>query len=146
MAKRSKKKAAARMPDKHEKIEIAKAAAEQMRSMHPEQYFAGKSKAFDDMMKLTVANDVVQKAYKQGHDAGGQLIADNIGTNFTAAMCLALHDLYGFGKKRICDLMDRMNEIMLETFTTPAAVQRVYKELGLRFSDEDPFHWLTFDD
>lgn len=146
MAKRSKKKAAARVPDRHEMIENAKLDAAHMRAMHPEQYFAGKSQVFDDMMKLTVANDVIQKAYKQGHDAGGKMITDNIGTNFTAAMCLALHRMYGFGKKRLCDLMDCMNEIMLETFTTPDAVQRVYKELGLRFSDEDPFHWLTFDD
>lgn len=99
-----------------------------------------------EVMEIAVANEVIEKAYLKGHDAGGKLISDNIGTNITAAMCLALHQLHGFGRKRICELMDRMNEIMLETFTTADAVQRVYKEMGLRFSDEDPFHWLTFDD
>ena len=146
MAKRSKKKAAAWNPKRSEVIRAATLEADALRRMDPEQYFAGKTKAYDEVMKIAVTNEVIEKAYLKGHDAGGKLISDNIGTNFTAAMCLALHQLHGFGRKRICELMERMNEIMLETFTTADAVQRVYKEMGLRFSDEDPFHWLTFDD
>ena len=70
----------------------------------------------------------------------------NIANQVAAVMCRALALNHGFGKKRLCDIMDRMNTIMLETFTTADAVQKVYKQLGLRFSEEDPFHWLNYEE
>lgn len=147
MAKRSKKKARTNVrPNGGEIVRAADYTAECLRREDPQEYFARKAKAYDDMMVMHVANEAAKKAYEMCYDSGGKLVTDNIGTTFTASMCLALNELYGFGKKRLCDLMDRMNVIMLETFTTAEAVQRVYKQLGLRFSEEDPFHWLSFEE
>lgn len=144
--KRSKKKAMSRAEQRKETIDGANAFAESLRRTNPEQYFAQKSEAANAMMKVHVANDVIQKAYDKGYDAGALMITENLGTTFTAAMCIALHELYGFGRKRLCDLMERMNSEMLDTFTTQEAVQNVYKKLGLRFSKDDPFNWLSFDE
>ena len=147
MAKRSKKKARVNVnPKGGEIVRVADYTAQRMRREDPQEYFALKAKAYDDMMVMHVANEAAKKAYEMGHHAGGRVVTDNIGTTFTAAMCLALNELYGFGKKRLCDIMDRMNTIMLETFTTADAVQKVYKQLGLRFSEEDPFHWLNYEE
>ena len=152
MAKRSKKKSAFRGANKaasHSKGEVVRLAsytAECLRNEDPQKYFALKAKAYEDSMVMYIANEAAENAFKMGHDAGGKLVTDNIGTTFTASMCLALNELYGFGKKRLCDIMDRMNTIMLETFTTADAVQKVYKQLGLRFSEEDPFHWLNYEE
>ena len=147
--KRSKKKNRARLAQKAEVVSACNDIAAAMRQSSPELYFAEKVRAsenFAAMMNTHVAAEAVRKAFDKGVDAGGKQITDNLGTVFTAAMCLALNEMHGFGRKRICEIMERMNTIMLETFTTRDAVQKVYKKLGLRFSDEDPFCWLTFDD
>lgn len=147
MAKRSKKRAAMRASGANsERIATANYVAENLRRMDPEKYFREKTNAFDAVMKTQVANDVVQRAYAQGRDAGGKTVTENLGTCYTAAMCCALNEMYGFGKKRLCDLMERMNTIMLNTFTSADAINRVYKQLGLRFSEDDPFNWLSIDD
>jgi hypothetical protein len=152
MAKRSKKKAAFRGANKAasnskgELVRIASYTAECLRKEDPQEYFALRTKAYEDAMVMHIANEAAEKAYAMGNHAGGKVVTDNIGTTFTSAMCLALNELYGFGKKRLCDIMDRMNTIMLETFTTADAVQKVYKQLGLRFSEEDPFHWLNYEE
>lgn len=146
MAKRSKKKAMSRADQRKETIDHANACAEALRRVDPEQYFAHKTKVADAMMKVHVGNDVIQKAYNKGYDAGALVITENLGTTFTAAMCIALNEMHGFGRKRLCDVMERMNSEMLNTFTTREAVQNVYKKLGLRFSEDDPFNWLSFDE
>ena len=145
MAKRSKKKAAFHKSG-GEVVRVADHTAERLRRENPQEYFAMKAKAYEDVMVMHIANEAAEKAFAMGHHAGGKVVTDNIGTTFTSAMCLALNELYGFGKKRLCDIMDRMNTIMLETFTTADAVQKVYKQLGLRFSEEDPFHWLNYEE
>ena len=145
--KRSKKKQMVRKNNNAGQSAFYNAAANALRLSDPETYYAKKVEAYDSMiLKHQVADEALRKAYDKGVDDGGLTITENLGVTFTSAMCRALHDKYGFGKKRLVELMGAMNEIMLNTFTTVEAVQAVYKEIGLRFSQEDPFNWLSFDE
>lgn len=146
MMKRSKKKQIARNDRKAAVVAMCNADATALRSADPALYFAEKARAYTQIMMNThVAGEAIKKAYDKGVDAGGATITENLGIVFTAAMCRTLHQKYGFGKKRLVEIMGRMNEIMLECFTTVEAVQSVYKELGLRFTEEDPFNWLSIE-
>jgi uncharacterized glyoxalase superfamily protein PhnB len=146
MMKRSKKKQLVRNDKKIAAVATCNADAAALRSADPDRYFAEKVKAYTQVMMNThVADEAIKKAYEKGVDDGGTTITENLGVTFTAAMCRTLHEKYGFGKKRLVEIMERMNEIMLNTFTTIDAVQSVYREIGLKFTEEDPFNWLSID-
>ena len=142
--KRSKKKQFIRNDKKAAAVAMCNSDAAALRSADPDLYFAEKMKAYTQvMMETHIADEVAKKAYEKGVDDGGPLITENLGITFTAAMCLVLHEKHGFGKKRLVDIMECMNEVMLETFTTIDAVQMVYKKIGLKFTKDDPFNWLS---
>ena len=144
--KRSKKKQLVRNDKKIAAVATCNADAAALRSADPDRYFAEKVKAYTQVMMNThVADEAIKKAYEKGVDDGGTTITENLGITFTAAMCRTLHEKYGFGKKRLVEIMGRMNEIMLNTFTTIDAVQSVYREIGLKFTEEDLFNWLSID-
>lgn len=54
-----------------------------------------------------------------------------------AAMCLTLHDLHGFGKKRCSDVLNDVYEKLTMALTSEDAIQEVYDTMGLqiRFTD-----------
>jgi len=117
-----------------------------MRNANPAVYFSQKCRVIDDISRNGITPDALKREYDRGRDDGGREVTQSIGTIYTAAMCLALHEMHGFGRERLYRLMGRMNEIMLETLTAQEAIQKVYKKLGLKFRQDDPFNWLDFDD
>lgn len=54
-----------------------------------------------------------------------------------AAVCLTLHDLHGFGKKRCSDVLNGVYEKLTMALTSEDAIQEVYDTMGLqiRFTD-----------
>ena len=109
-------------------------------------YFKIKTQVVDEIQRNGITMKALEEAFKEGFEKGSRDASDRIGMIVVGAMCLALKDLHGFKRQRLHKIMGRMCEIMTETFTSSEIVQRVYKELGLRFDDSDPFNWLDFDD
>lgn len=118
--------------------------------LDPSSYFKAKTKVVDEIQRNGITMKALEDAYKEGvergFEEGSKDASDRIGIIMTSAMCLALSELHGFKRQRLHKIMGRMCEIMVETLTSNEIVQRVYKELGLRFDDSDPFNWLDFDD
>lgn len=119
-------------------------------ALDPSSYFKAKSQVIDEIQRNGITLKALEQAYKEGLDKGFDMgskdASDRIGMIIICAMCLALSELHGFKRQRLHKIMGRMCEIMTETFTSHEIVQRVFKELGLKFDDSDPFNWLDFDD
>ena len=108
-------------------------------------YFKKRAEVYDCISRNGITPQDLQENYKRGYDEGVKEANQRVSVIFAAAMCEALHDHYGFGRKRLCDVAGYMCEVMVETFTTQDAIDRVFKKTGLRFTKEDPFNFLDFD-
>ena len=109
-------------------------------------YFKKRAEVYDRISRNGITPNDLQDSYKRGYDAGVEEANKRVGVIYAAAMCEALNDLHGFGRKRLMDIAGRMCEIMVETFTTQDAIDRVFKKTGIRFTSDDPFNFFDFDD
>lgn len=82
----------------------------------------------EDMYR--VENEAYSKGIKAGKDA-------TVRTCF-AAICLTLHDLYGFGKERCSKVLNSVYDNLSMALTSDDAIQEVYDTMGLEihFSDD----------
>lgn len=65
--------------------------------------------------------------YKRGVNAG---IEGTMRTCY-AAICLALHELHGFGKERCAKVLNNVDEKITMSLTSEEAIQEVYDQIGL---------------
>lgn len=87
------------------------------------------------------AADALEKAHKQGYNEGWQDGSRQALQYLTAAACLALHDMYGFGEKRLYNVLMRMNEELLPSslhLTTMEAAAEVLEKTGLELNFTNP--------
>lgn len=112
------------------------------RATNPEAYFKAKIKVVDNLSRNGITPADLEKKYQRGYDEGCGVVSRNLGTMYTSAMMLALNDLHGFAGKRLCTLMDKMNEYMTTFLSSADAVLAVYDRFGLKFDESDPFHPL----
>lgn len=87
------------------------------------------------------AADALEKAYRQGWDEGWKSGSRQALQYLTAAACLALSDMYGFGEKRLYKVLMRMNEELLPSsphLTTSEAAAEVLAKTGLELNFENP--------
>ena len=132
MAKRSKKKAAMR-------IEITPEDIEQYRAERPEQYFRQKVAEMDKLQCNGITVEHLKKNYEKGHADGFKDASDCIVKGCYAAVCLALNDLYGFGKKRCCDVLNAIDNHMAMTLVSEEAIEEVWQRMGLMIDFKEPF-------
>lgn len=87
------------------------------------------------------AADALEKAYRQGWDEGWKSGSRQALQYLTAAACLALSDMYGFGEKRLYKVLMRMNQELLPSsphLTTMEAAAEVLEKTGLELNFENP--------
>ena len=111
------------------KAQIAKPAWQRMT---PEQRAAAWSKNGITMQDLL---DEYNKGYTDGRKDG----IDQVGQTVYAAVCLALKEIHGFGKKRCEDLLRAVDEKVMYSLTSKEAIQQVWDEIGLKQNFTEPF-------
>lgn len=85
-----------------------------------------------------VINAAIQQNYELGIQKGrGQAIKMCF-----AGVCLALHDVCGFGGTRVKRVLQQMEHHILETLSSEEAMDKVFEEIGLRISFSNPFGYL----
>lgn len=74
-------------------------------------------------------------AYERGVEAGKNATFETC----YAAVCLALHELHGFGSKRCREVLNLTYEKMTMALNSADAIQQVYDEMGLeiKFNNTD---------
>ena len=73
-------------------------------------------------------------AYKRGYDDGVTTTYKSI----YAALCLALNETMGFGKKRLRDVLQKTDQIVLEQLTSMETIEEVWNKIGLQLVFDDP--------
>lgn len=139
MSSRAKRRQAARKESRPEDLREKEAF---YRATNPEAYFKTKTKVVDNLSRNGITPADLEKEYQKGYDEGCGVVSRNLGTMYTSAMMLALNDLHGFAGKRLCTLMDKMNEYLTSFLCSADAVMAVYERFGLEFDADDPFHPL----
>lgn len=56
-----------------------------------------------------------------------------------AAICLALKELHGWGKKRCYDVLARVDEHVTTHLHSSEAIEEVFREVGLQIDFREPF-------
>jgi hypothetical protein len=63
-----------------------------------------------------------------------------------AAVVLALHELHGFGQERCYAVLRRMDELILDYFTSQEIIDDVYKKIGLEMNFKEGVDRIQYAD
>lgn len=117
------------MSNRAERRKAMKAQPRWKRTMTVEQRQAA-------LVKNGIRPEDVDEAYRRGYEEGNRRATEFSSYAMCAAMGLALNDLYGFGKQRVCRALNLAAEYMLNTFTTREIMEQVYERIGMEFVDD----------
>lgn len=98
-----------------------------------------KAERLAQIMKQGISPEDLEKEYKAGFEAGFQAASKPVIRSHYAALILAAHELYGFGQERCIRLLNRVNDLMVETLTSEEMTQRAFDEIGVLIDWNDPF-------
>lgn len=96
-----------------------------------------------DLVKKMVKNGIsvedLEKNYNIGFKDGFKMAGEPIVKGCFAAICLVLHEMHGFGRKRCCDVLNAVDRHMMYTLTSDEAIQEVWEKIGLHIDFGEPF-------
>lgn len=74
----------------------------------------------------------LEEEYRKGYNAGWREAGNSIVKGCYAAVCLALNQTHGFGRKRCMDVLCAIDQNMLYHLTSEEAIDEVWNKIGLR--------------
>lgn len=78
------------------------------------------------------------KEYKRGFSEGYRAGGEESMKMCYAALALAAHELLGFGRKRACDLLVKMDNIVMTRLNSEDAITEAFDAMGLHIDFADP--------
>lgn len=91
--------------------------------------FAKRGISFDDLKKAN------EEGLQQGIREGGQLAYRSI----YGALCTVLHENYGFGKKRLYEVLRQTDQKILESLNHVELIEEAWEKTGLQINFDKPF-------
>ena len=85
---------------------------------------------------ITVAD--LEKEYDKGYSAGFNAGAEPTYKSMMAAICLALKELHGFGKKHIKEVLSAVDSKIIYSLTSTDLADEVIDSIGLELVFDDP--------
>lgn len=98
----------------------------------------GKAAAMAALIKNGITPEDLEKEYHAGFEAGFKEASTPMVRSMYAAVLLAGHELYGFGKKRGVRLLNRIDRIITDVLTSTELMEQVYKDLGVEMVFDEP--------
>lgn len=86
---------------------------------------------------ITIAD--LEKEYKRGYDKGFSDGARPMYMAMMAAISMALKELHGFGKKRIVDVLRKVDETIIYSLTATELIDEALEKTGVEILFEEPF-------
>ena len=86
---------------------------------------------------ITVAD--LEKEYKTGYDKGFSDGARPMYMAMMAAIALSLKELHGFGKKRIVDMLRKVDETIIYSLASMDLIDEALEKTGVEILFEEPF-------
>lgn len=130
-----------RIGEREQKRQERKSAVSAFWALSPEE----RAKRIEDnevfarIQRNGITIDDLDRAGKEGYHDGAKIAAENTMRNIYAAVALVMHEKYGFGKKRLMDVLNAVDEKVIYALDGREMVQRVWDETGLEMTfDGDP--------
>lgn len=97
----------------------------------------------DQIKERLVRNGITTKDLEDNYRRGCQQgyadgLHDTIHTVY-AAVCLALHDEFGFGHTRCLRALQRVDEHVLNTLVSAEAIEKVWQDMQIAINFKEPF-------
>lgn len=127
-----------RMQQRQQELE-RKLDLSNMRSAMPEEYFRNKVAIMDKLQINGITVNQLKENYDNGFNDGFKAAGEPIVKGCFAAVCLALNEKYGFGRKRCCEVLNAVDQHLLYTFTSDEAIEEVWKRMGLKLEFNETF-------
>lgn len=106
------------------------------RKLSPEQWRA-------QMAKNGITPEDMNREFRRGWDDGWKAAHDSTAKLLVGSLCLALMEEHGFDKAKLTKLLEKMDELMLKSLTSDAALNAAFARMGLDIDPEDPFVLLA---
>lgn len=90
-----------------------------------------KQERMDALVKNGITIKDLEQNYTDGYNAGFKDACPSTFKTIYAAICLALNEKHGFGRKRCMDVLQEVDRIVIEYLTSMEAIDEVYKRMGL---------------
>ena len=87
--------------------------------------------AFERINRNGITLDDVKAAEDESYRRGVNVGIENTMRTCYAAICLALHELHGFGKERCARVLNNVDERIVMALTSEDAIREVYDTIGL---------------
>lgn len=81
----------------------------------------------------------LKKEWDEGYSAGFRDAAPCVIKTAYAAICLALQDLHGYGRKRCADVLREVDNYIVNSLTSAEAIEEVFDRIGLYINFDEPF-------
>lgn len=104
----------------------------------PSYHRMNKEQRIEALIKNGITLEDLERNYTEGYNAGFSEAAPGTFKTIYAAICLALHEKYGFGKKRCLEVLKAVDQYVMESLTSVEAIEEVYKRMGLEIAFDDP--------
>lgn len=130
---------ARRYGERERKREQRQADVDKFWSLSPERraQIIQDNERLKNIEKNGITLEELKRAEDDGYDRGVKVGIENTMRTCYAAICLALHELHGFGAKRCKDVLNSVDEKVVMALTSEETIQEVYDQMGLeiRFRD-----------
>lgn len=90
-----------------------------------------KQVVMERLQRNGITVDDLKANYDKGWDAGFRVAAEPTIKACYAAICLAASELYGFGQKRCCDLLNAVDQKIIYSLSSQDVIDEVLHKLGL---------------
>ena len=81
-----------------------------------------------------------EKEYKRGFSEGYRAGGEESMKMCYAAVALAVHELYGFGRKRALDILQKLDNIVMTELNSEEAIAKVFEDIDLQIDFYDPIN------
>ena len=98
----------------------------------------GKAAAMARLLQNGITPDDLKKEYDAGFQAGFNAAAEPMIKSMYAAVLLAAHDLFGFGKVRGVRLLNAVDRAITDTLTSTELMEKVYSDIGVEMDFTQP--------
>lgn len=98
----------------------------------------GKAAAMARLIQHGITPGDLEREYKSGFEAGFREASAPMVRSMYAAVLLAAHELYGFGKKRGVRLLNRVDRIITDALTSQELMEKVYADIGVEMVFDEP--------
>lgn len=105
-----------------------------------------KDQKINALLKNGITPEDLKRSYTDGYDHGREDGINGTYQTAFAAVCLALNEVNGFDAEACCLVLEKAQEHIINTFSSPEAVQKVYKQLGLTLDFGDPISWVQMEE